>query len=156
MDKDEIIRRSIILHAYFEGKNWDKNEEFCLKRDLILNRDRLLPKYPFIIEDEWEVIDNLSNCGRGDLVFTDGEGSFAVVEVKWLDLDNLSKTAKTRRESNRKKRNKVIDQADEYARIYWQKLDKGASVVPKSVDAFYYTNELDCPRLFFTYPIISR
>jgi len=68
---------------------------------------QLLPDYPYVIEDEWEVEPGRTDRGRGDLVFTDGAGCFAVVEVKWLDLESTGRTGTTKRTSNRKKRRAV-------------------------------------------------
>ena len=141
MNKQEILHRDQVLHDYFKGRNWDNNGEYGLKRQLVINRSELLPNYPYVIEEEWEAIDNRTDLGRGDLVFTDGNGCFAIVEVKWIDLDGEGKIGTTRRTSNRKKRRKVEEQSREYARIYRKKLDDDANIVLKSIDAFYFTNE---------------
>ena len=97
------------------------------------------------IEDEWDVIDSKTNLGRGDLVFTDGTGCFAVVEVKWIDLDSESRMGTTKRTSNRQKRRKVEEQAIEYANKYQAKLSANKLIVVKSIAAFYFTNECDRP-----------
>ncbi len=145
MKHERILHRDKVLHCYFAGRDWDENDEFILKRKLVLNRDRLLPQYSYIIEDEWDVIDSRTDFGRGDLVFTDGHGCFAVVEVKWIDLDSGLRIGTTKRASNRKKRRKVEEQAIEYAHNYRNKLSADKLIVVKSIEAFYFTNEHDQP-----------
>jgi hypothetical protein len=145
MEHDRVLHRDKVLHCYFAGRDWDENDEYTLKRKLVLNRDRLLPQYPYVIEDEWDVIDSRTDLGRGDLVFTDGSGCFAVVEVKWIDLDSGSRTGTTKRTSNRKKRRKVEKQAIEYANNYRAKLSADKLIIVKSIEAFYFTNEYDKP-----------
>ena len=97
----------------------------------------LMPMYPYVVEDEWEVIADKSDEGMGDLVFTDGNGNFAVVEVKYLDLYSTGGTASSRRT---KKRQKVKEQAVKYAEIYRKKK------FVKSVKSFIFTNEMKRPR----------
>jgi hypothetical protein len=151
MEKQEIISRSKVLTNYFEGRNWDKNGEYGLKRQLVLNRHELLPECPYLIEYEWEFTDNRTDLGCGDLVFTDGDGRFAVVEVKYLDLALGSKIGTTRRVGNRKKRRKVEEQAIEYARIYRLKLMNEKNIGLKSIKAYYFTNECNRPILIDTH-----
>ena len=139
MNRSEIQHRDQVLRAYFQGRDWDKNEEYTLKRDLVLHSTELLPNYPFLVDDEWEVEANRAQDGKGDLVFTDGEGRYAVVEVKWLDLNGSGKTTRTNRND---KRQKVKKQATIYADEWKQKL--GGSV---QVDAYWFTNEYDRPQL---------
>jgi hypothetical protein len=145
MEHEKILHRDKVLDSYFAGRDWDENDEYTLKRKLVLNRDRLLPQYPYVIEDEWDVIDSRTDLGRGDLVFTDGTGCFAVVEVKWIDLDSGSRTGSTKRTSNHKKRRKVEEQAIEYANNYRIKLSANELIDVKSIEAFYFTNECDKP-----------
>jgi hypothetical protein len=139
INRSEVQRRDQVLRAYFQGRDWDENKEYALKRNLVLHSSELLPDYPYLFDDEWEVEANRTQDGKGDLVFTDGEGRYAVVEVKWLDLDNSGKTVRT---SRTKKRQKVQDQAVIYADELRQKL--GDSV---QVNAYCFTNEYDRPQL---------
>ncbi len=139
---EKIENRDQVLHCYFGGRDWDKNGEFTLKRKLVLNRHQLLPKYPYIIEDEWEATDNRTDLGRGDLVFTDGNGCFAVVEVKWLD-DAPGATARKRRNM---KRNQVKEQASNYAKDYQKRLISDESNSIELIEAFYFTNECKEPQ----------
>ncbi|NJN87461.1 MAG: hypothetical protein HC881_15580 [Leptolyngbyaceae cyanobacterium SL_7_1] len=145
MDQREIEHRNQVLHAYFEGRDWDKNNEYTLKRKLVLDGKQLLPNYPYVIEDEWEVEPGRTDRGRGDLVFTDGNGRFAIVEVKWIDLQSTGRTGSTRRGSNRKKRRTVEEQAASYAEIYAKLIFDELDTV-KQVEAFVFTNEYEQPR----------
>jgi hypothetical protein len=146
MNRHEIEHRHQVLCAYFEGRNWDKNSEYALKRKLILNNTQLLPDYLYVIEDEWEVEPGRSDKGRGDLVFTNGADCFAVVEVKWIDLKGTGRTGSTKRTSNRKKRRTVEEQAINYANIY-ARLVFGELETVKQVKAFMFTNEYEQPQL---------
>jgi hypothetical protein len=142
MELEKIENRDQIIHCYFDGRDWDKNGEFTLKRELVLNRAQLLPKYPYVIEDEWEVIDGRTDLGRGDLVFTDGNGCFAIVEVKWLDIESGANACNKRT----KKRRKVKEQARKYARHYQNRLMSTESNSMKSIEALYFTNDCKKPQ----------
>lgn len=144
VDQNQIQHRNQVLRAYFEGRNWDENNEYVLKRKLVLNSKQLIPNYPYVIEDEWEVEPGRTDKGRGDLIFTDGISCFAVIEVKWIDIESAGRNGSTKRESNRKKRRTVQDQAISYANIY-AKLALSKLATVKQVEAFMFTNERDLP-----------
>lgn len=137
MDRTEAENRDRVLHAFFEGKVWDRNDEFLLKRSLVLNRSELLPTFPFVVDDEWDVVPGKTDQGRGDLVFTDGAGCFAVVEVKFIDLGRSGPTARSKRTGSRKK---VVEQAMDYAHLLYARHGADAKV-----EAFSFTNERTKP-----------
>ncbi|MGB3311234.1 MAG: hypothetical protein WBG32_19445 [Nodosilinea sp.] len=139
MNKADMVRRDQVLRAYFAGRDWDDNNEYALKRHLVLHSHELLPGYPLLIDDEWEAAPNRNQEGKGDLLFADGEGRFAVVEVKWLDLDDSGKTAKTRRTHKRKK---VKDQAAGYVCCLAQRLETFTLI-----EGYWFTNEVHKPQL---------
>ena len=118
-------KRNRILRAYFEGRDWDNSGEYNLKRKLILEGDPGLAGYPLLYDDEWEVVPGQSNCGKGDLVFTDGQGKFAVVEVKYMN-PSTGRTARTRRTKQRKQ---VVEQAIHYASEFEDRTPEATSVV---------------------------
>jgi hypothetical protein len=140
VNQAEIQHRDQVLRTYFRGRGWDRNNEFLLKRQLILHSSKLLPRYPYVIDDEWEVEASYTDKGRGDLIFTDGAGYYAVVEVKWIDVEGTGRQGTTKRGSNRQKRRKVEQQAIHYATCLLERLD---DVV--SVSAYIFTNECDYP-----------
>jgi len=133
IDRAEVGHRDRVLRAYFEGRYWDGNEEFALKRELVLKSHDLLPEYPFLIDSDWEVYPNMAQTGQGDLVFADGAGCFAVVEVKWIDMMSTGDTASTRRT---KKRKKVKEQAGWYRDVLASRLQDALKV-----EGYYFTNE---------------
>ena len=137
-NRSDIQHRDQVLRAYFQGRDWDKNQEYRLKQKLVLHSAELLPDYPYVFDDEWEVNENRTQDGKGDLIFTDGEGRYAVVEVKWLDLKSSGKTTRTNRT---KKRQKVQEQAVIYANELKQKMGKSSQVT-----AYWFTNECDKPQ----------
>lgn len=137
MEQSEIRYRNKTISDYHLSRTWDENKEFLLKSELIMSRKTLMPMYPYVVEDEWEVITGKSDEGMGDLVFTDGDGNFAVVEVKYLDKVSSGGTASSRRT---KKRQKVKEQSVKYAQIYSKK------EFVKSVKSFIFTNEAPQPR----------
>lgn len=132
MNINEIKYRDQVIRTYIKNRNWDKNNEFLLKQKLLLNSDQLLPKYPFVVEDEWEVEFGRSDSGLGDLIFTDGNGNFAVVEIKYIDNLSTGHNASTKRT---KKRKMVHEQSIKYADIY------NENNFVKSIKSFIYTNE---------------
>lgn len=144
MGEAESKYRDQILRAYFKGRNWDANYEFLLKRKLVLNSHELLPSFPFLIDDEWEVEPNRSQQGKGDLLFSDGLGNFAVVEVKYIDLENTGSTASNRRT---KKRSLVIEQTKEYTNALASHLKKFVKI-----EGYIYTNEVNAPQCVISLP----
>ena len=135
MDKYQVDHRDRVLRAYFSGRDWDKNDEYLLKQHFILHSAQLLPKYLYLVEDEWEVEPGQANEGKGDLVFADKNGYFAVVEFKYIDLN---RTGSTIRATRNEKRKTVKKQAVKYARFY-------ANLYHSKVEAFYFTSEDNLP-----------
>lgn len=133
MEPTEFEKRDTVMRAFFAGKDWDNNDEFKLKRSFVLRSRTLLPFHPFLIDDEWDVVPGRTNEGRGDLVFTDNRGSFAVVEVKFINNDRSGRTARSKRTDAR---GKVREQASRYASLL-------AAITPnhREVIAYAYTNE---------------
>lgn len=129
----DYAHRDRILRSYFLGKDWDENPEFRLKRELVLKAPDELARFPFLVDDEWEVSPGKTDKGRGDLLFTDGAGGFAVVEVKFIDNDRTGKTARTKRNDSR---SKVVEQARRYAAELRDRLTEVVAATP-----FVYTNE---------------
>jgi hypothetical protein len=135
MDKYQIKYRNRVLRAYFRDRNWDENDEYLLKQQLVQHSTILLPEYPYLIEDEWEVETSKSDKGKGDLVFASEYSCFAVVEIKYIDLISTGHTSSTRRTAKRQAvKKQAVDYAATYARRYLQ-----------NVEAFTFTNEKDLP-----------
>lgn len=132
MDLGICVHRDRVIRDYLIGRVWDENPEFRLLRALVLEGQPLLADVPYVFDYEWEVESGHSNLGRGDLVLTNGAGTFAVVEVKFID-DREGSTARTKRT---KSRSKVQSQARQYARALAESL--GGHAV---VRAYAYTNE---------------
>ena len=97
----EARHRDVILRGYIEGKDWELDGEQKLVRHLVCNSRKLLPAWPILVGYEW----GPPGGTRGDLLFFDGEASFAAVEVK-----SLAKAPN-------KKRNLVEKQAREAERV---------------------------------------
>jgi hypothetical protein len=135
MDKYQIEYRNQVLRAYFRDRNWDKNDEYLLKQQLVKHSTTLLSEYPYLIEDEWEVEPGQSDKGKGDLVFASEHYRFAVVEIKYIDLKSTGHTSSTRRTA---KRQAVKKQAINYAATY-------AIRHLQNVEAFTFTNENHLP-----------
>lgn len=130
MDRAEAVRRDRVLRAYFEGRDWDEAIQAKLARELVLGSPEVLPDFPFVVVYEWEEVPGRSQDGRGDLLFTDGQGRFAVVEVKSI----LGSGQNTNR------RTKVEEQAARYKRAAQKRFDG-------TVMALVYTDDPICPGL---------
>jgi hypothetical protein len=87
--------------------------EAALTRRLLARSQELLPDHPYVMLWEWDVVPGLSQYGKGDLVFTDGQGALAVVETKWLG----GGTGRTARNARRKRRRKLDEQAWVYGHL---------------------------------------
>ena len=101
---EEIERRDKIIHDYITGRTWDKNPEFLLIRQIVKGDiiENYIDKYSYIYDYEWEVIDGFTNYGKGDLVLTDAQDNFLIIECKYINLDETGKTARTKRRKNRR------------------------------------------------------
>jgi len=81
----EIKRRDKTIRSYILSRTWDKNPEFLLIRKVVQDLTKKKPelsKFKFVYDYEWEVESGLSNKGKGDLIFTDGNNGFLIVECK--------------------------------------------------------------------------
>jgi len=130
MDDSEAVRRDQVLRAYFEGRDWDEGAEARLTRELVLHSAEVLPDYPYLVDHEWEEVPGRSQDGRGDLLFSDGQGAFAVVELKSI----LGSGKNTNR------RTAVEKQARRYHAAAVERF--GARVA-----VFVYTDDPMCPGL---------
>ena len=99
--------------------------EFHLVQHFVANSKELLPAFPFLVLREWEVVPGASQSGVGDLVFTDGDGRYAVVEVKFLNPGS----GHTARESRRRGRQTVWWQAEHYGEKLFRRVPAALEVV---------------------------
>jgi len=113
------------------GRDWEEGVECAWGREVVLRSAEFLPNYPLLIEYEWEGLPGSTTFGRGDLVFGDGSGHFAVVEVKTIEGSG--------KRTNR--RTKVEEQALRYAAA-WERRHPGSVV-----QALVYTDDYLYPGL---------
>jgi hypothetical protein len=116
--KDPDQSRDSVHRAYLHGKDWDDNDECKLKSSPALARAALLTACPLLVEDELDVVPGKTNEGLGDLVFTDGEGTWAVVDVKLFEKNRPGSTV---RRNRRTLRRKVREQATASARLIYHR-----------------------------------
>lgn len=135
MDYAEAQRRDRVLRCWFEGRDWSKSPEYQLARSLVMEPPEILQEFAFVVDYEWEVVEGFSQLGRGDLVFTDGLASYAVVEVKYVEGGRWGGSGRNRRNHMREKRRKVEEQAWTYAHA-WLRQHPDA----RSVSLFLLTN----------------
>jgi Holliday junction resolvase-like predicted endonuclease len=143
-----------VLRDYITKRTWSTNNEVRLIRWFILqdskdgpsewagNRDgidKFHREYPLLIEYEWEVQESRTDRGRGDLVFTDGHGRFAVVEVKMIQGETLTgPTARANRNQNRKK---LEEQASFYCEEYAKRCQDSGCLPCISVNGYGLSEE---------------
>lgn len=132
--------RDRVIRDYINGRIWDTNREFALVRKLVGEGHPKLADFPLIHDYEWEVECGRTDLGRGDLVYTDGKGNFAVVEVKFIDISRSGSTARVKRT---KSRTQVRNQAFVYADAFLKM--PGKDVI--TVRAFAYTDDIIHPGL---------
>lgn len=133
LDEAECRRRDGELRGYFATLPADLASELGLARSLVLDGHPDLAAYPLVVAHEWEPVPGRSQFGKGDLVFADGAGNFAVVEVKHIHLLHTNNTGKRRRLRHW---HHAVAQASAYARTLHTLL---ASPVA-TVRAFAHTN----------------
>ena len=85
--------------------------EAALTKALLANPPACLNGFSYLHDREWTVCPSGNHMGIGDLVFSDGQGLFAVIEVKHIGLDISG-------ELKRLKRRKVLKQALKYGRAF--------------------------------------
>lgn len=92
----EQTRRDQILRPYIAGRDFDLDPEHELRRHLVVHSHALLSAWPLLVGLEWRA----PNGSPGDLVFGDGAGRFAVVEVKHLgDRDRTKRRGDVERQA---------------------------------------------------------
>ncbi len=117
---EECRRRNKVLTDYIKGHEWFLSHEFHLLRKLVMtphkinNWKKYYDKYPFIFDHEWECCD-----GRGDLLCTDGENNFLVVELKSFTNSGIG-SSKTHSTTRTKKRRQGEEQTVRFAKA-WHK-----------------------------------
>lgn len=97
-----------------DGNFWEAQ----LERKLLNRPPRCLRVFPYLYSREWESADG----GQGDLVFTDGQGLFAVVELKYINSSNSH-------EMQRRKRKFVKEQARKYGQAFTRQHAEAAVVI---------------------------
>jgi len=141
----DIERRDAVIRAFVSGKDWDHSEEFNLVRKLLVAGDsptsELVTAFPRVYDFEYELEDNATDKGVGDLLLCDAHGLFfCALEVKYID-EKSGSTARARRTEKRKH---VKVQAKRYAKRLSEKLPLTLPRM-KEVHAAYYTNETPAP-----------
>lgn len=124
-DEDTLLRKR--QQDDFEEcmkTNTNKLEEARLEKSLLDEPPVELLGFPYLCARDYD-----SAGGKGDLVFTDGQGLYAVIEVKHINKQGSNVT---------KKRRTVKAQARKYGQAF--RADDAATVV---VVAAYYTEESD-------------
>lgn len=139
---EDIIKRNkklreeiLTLNPHEVGSNGDTrfkqilikpiNELAEYAKNIRNSYTELLAECPYVCEHEWDVKKGWSQYGKGDLVFTDGNGNYMVMEVKWLN----SFSGPTQRTKRRKKRKKVKKQALKYGKAYFRKHPEVKSII---------------------------
>lgn len=87
-EEKDLKFRDDVIRTYILKRDWDENNEFQLTQkivslkyhDIMLNQS--LQKYPYIFDYEYEVVPNLPQHGKGDLMLTDGEKNALIVKKK--------------------------------------------------------------------------
>ena len=134
-------RRSDEIDRFFKDQVVSSIEsEYTLRVYIIKNRHEIdiIKNYPYIYDYEYYVFPPYSQYGMGDLIFTNGEEKYLIVELKYL----TQRSGKTARTSRRKHRNKVLEQAFSYGTIF-KRHNPGANV-----SALAVTNENLAYRFF--------
>ncbi len=98
-------------------------------------KEKTLLKYRYILLYEWEIVPGMSQYGVGDLVFSDGNGNFAVMEVKHI----ISRSGKNQSVKRRKARRKVKEQTIKYMSVFKRKVPEAKSIIGIAVASDEWT-----------------
>ena len=117
--KRECIRRDNVIRPYITNHDWYVSAEFHLVRTLVmkppLHWRPYSCNYPFIFDFEW-----VNEEGKGDLIYTDGNNNFLVVEVKSMYCDGYG-SGQTHRTKKRQKRRDGEKQTEIYSQLWHEK-----------------------------------
>lgn len=117
----ECKRRDKILRDYIRKRDWDQSLEFKLARNLLISPTRTwrrhYSRYHYLFDYEW-----VNPAGKGDLVFTDGNNRFLIVELKSMLTDIGLTSGKRSRERRRRKMRHVEEQTRTYAK-QWHEMN---------------------------------
>ena len=80
---------------------------------------KIFQDYPYLIEHQYMLDPPRSQDGEGDLIFTDGNNHFLVVEVKYLRQSSWKNSGRTTRSRNRKSRRHLEEQAIKYGKHFF-------------------------------------
>ena len=110
-DRDRVWRNIITTIPIVDNMN-----EFLILKFLIIHQSEIDPikDYPFIFGWEFPFDPILSNLGKVDLILTDGQSKYLIVEVKHI-TETAGKNACAKRN---KSRSKVRAQAKEYGKRF--------------------------------------
>jgi len=79
---------------------------------------KIFQDYPYIIEYQYMLEPPHSQMGKGDLIFTDGNNRFLVVEVKFLRQSSPINSGRTTRVRNRNSRRHLESQVIKYGKHF--------------------------------------
>ena len=109
-----IVQRDLVNRARhkedLDRVDDEKHAEATAVQELLQDMPWELQGCPHLYEYNW-LVEGKSHVGAGDLVFTDGQGIFIVVEVKHL---NQNLAGKNNRVNKKKKLRQVQEQAKKY------------------------------------------
>lgn len=128
---------------------WRLNGDFTLVQSIIRQQTELLEnsgilqnhnmkslvKYRYIFAYEWDVVLGMSQYGVGDLVFTDGNENYLVMEVKQLSPFSGRNQCVARRKARRK----VEEQTIKYMNAFRRKYPEAKSIIGVAVASNEWT-----------------
>eukprot|EP01028_Stygiella_incarcerata_P006535 TRINITY_DN2668_c1_g3_i1.p1 TRINITY_DN2668_c1_g3~~TRINITY_DN2668_c1_g3_i1.p1 ORF type:complete len:672 (+),score=181.94 TRINITY_DN2668_c1_g3_i1:362-2377(+) len=135
------LHKKCTLRQYSSLSIWNDFHMKALVLSVFLDdhREWINRNFPFLVRFDYEVVPGFSQYGRGDAVFADPlRKRLLVLQAQYLDYDSSGSTSKNRRT---KKRQKVKEQALEYAEKMWQKWHPSGGLFCTAV-----TNETSPPR----------
>ena len=139
-NNDSMLRRLIRVKTLRPSPNETLLLAFSLEHQ---QQIPIFSDFPFVVDYEYELKQGLMNHGKGDLILTNGNKKYLVVEAKHITQAE-GRNARARR---RQQRNKVNEQVTFY-------LDKFLEKYPNAdADGFALTNEILSEDLLEKYEI---
>lgn len=128
---------------------WRLNGDFTLVQSIIKQQTKLLGsieipqnrnmkalvKYRYIFDYEWDIVQGMSQYGVGDLVFTDGNENYLVMEIKQLSY----RSGRNQCVARRKARRKVEEQTIKYTNAFRRKHPEAKSIIGIAVASNEWT-----------------
>jgi hypothetical protein len=155
LDQNLFVFKDQKLRELISNDHSEIHTKPQLIKEFVQDSFNLLPQFPYLFLYDWDVIPGHSQHGKGDLVFADGKGNFAIVQVKYLDFSNTGSTGSSRRTKHRQNLKKQTRRYTEALPEHLKHTNNNLFDI-KDIKGYFYTNDDPKPILFISDTVESN